>query len=75
MNTIDKIVCSELAFVSFPSLDWPTIKTLGRHSISPDQVAELAWNNVPLKLVMFYHDGEFAEEAVQVAKMQDLMGR
>ena len=75
MNTTDKIVCSELAYVSFPSLDWPTIKTLGRHSISPDQVAELAWNNVPLKLVMSYHDAEFVEEAVQVAKIQELMSR
>ena len=75
MNTTDKIVCSELAYVSFPSPDWPTIRTLGRHSISPDQVAELAWNNAPPKLVMFYHEGEVVEEAVQVAKIQELMSR
>ena len=24
VNTTDKIVCSELAYVSFPSMDWPT---------------------------------------------------
>ena len=73
VNTTDKIVCSELAYVSFPSVDWPTAKTLGRHSISPDNVAQLAWNNVPLKLVMFYHDGQLIEEDVQLEKMKELM--
>ena len=73
VNTTDKIVCSELAYVSFPSVDWPTAKTLGRHSISPDNVAQLAWNNVPLKLVMFYHDGRLVGEDLQVEKMRALM--
>lgn len=73
VNTTDKIVCSELAYVSFPSVDWPTEKTLGRYSISPDNVAQLAWTNVPLKLVMFYHDGELVDEVVQVEKMKELM--
>lgn len=75
VDTTDKIVCSELAYISFPSVDWPTEKTLGRHSISPDNVAQLAWNNVPLKLVMFYHDGKLVEEAVQLEKMQELMSQ
>jgi hypothetical protein len=56
-------------------VDWPTEKTLGRHSISPDNVAQLAWNNVPLKLVMFYHDGKLVEETTQLAKMQELMSQ
>jgi hypothetical protein len=56
-------------------VDWPTEKTLGRHSISPDNVAQLAWNNVPLKLVMFYHDGKLVEETIQLAKMQELMSQ
>ena len=73
VNTTDKIVCSELAYISFPSMNWPTEKTLGRHSISPDNVAQLAWNNVPLRLVMFYHDGQFIDKAVQVEKMRELM--
>ncbi len=73
VDTTDKIVCSELAYVAFPSVDWPTEKTLGRHSISPDNVAKLAWNNVPLQLVMFYHDGELVDEDVQVEKMRELM--
>jgi hypothetical protein len=73
VNTTDKIVCSELAYVSFPTVDWPTEKMLGRYSISPDNVAKLAWTNVPLKLVMFYHDGELIDEDQQVEKMKELM--
>jgi len=73
VNTTDKIVCSELAYVSFPTMDWPTEKTLGRYSISPDNVAKLAWNNVPLELVLFYHDGQLVPEDEQVDKMIDLM--
>ena len=73
VNTTDKIVCSELAYVSFPTFDWPTEEALGRHSISPDNVAQMAWNNVPLRLVAFYHDGELVPEDVQVEKMRALM--
>ena len=73
VNTTDKIVCSELAYVSFPSMDWPTDKTLGRHNISPDNVAKLAWNNLPLELVLFYHDGALIAADKQVDKMIELM--
>lgn len=73
VNTTDKIVCSELAYVSFPSMDWPTEKTLGRHNISPDNVAKLAWNNLPLELVLFYHDGILIDSDKQVDKMIELM--
>ncbi len=75
VDTTDKIVCSELAYISFPSVDWPTEKTLGRHSISPDNVAQLAWNNVPLELIMFYHDGKLVEESTQLARMKELMSQ
>jgi len=75
VNTTDKIVCSELAYVSFPSVDWPTQKTLGRYNISPDNVAQLAWNNVPLKLILFYHDGQLVDESVQLETMKTLMTR
>ena len=73
VNTTDKIVCSELAYISFPSMDWPTEKTLGRYSISPDNVAKLAWNNIPLELVLFYHDGKLVKKDEQVEKMKALM--
>jgi len=73
VNTTDKIVCSELAYISFPAFDWPTDEVLGRHSISPDNVAEMAWNNVPLSLVMFFHDGTLVPEDQQAEKMRELM--
>jgi hypothetical protein len=73
VNTTDKIVCSELAFVSFPSVDWPTEKTLGRYTISPDNIAEKAWNNYPLQLVLFYHEGNLVAPEGQVALMRELM--
>lgn len=73
VNTTDKIVCSELAYVSFPSIDWPTEKTLGRHNISPDNVAKLAWNNLPLELILFYHDGKLVSKENQLIKMKALM--
>ena len=73
VNTTDKIVCSELAYVSFPTIDWPTEKTLGRHNISPDNVAKLAWNNLPLELIMFYHDGQLVEKDKQLDRMKELM--
>jgi len=53
--------------------DWPTEAVLGRHSISPDNVAQMAWNNVPLRLVMFYHDGELVPEDDQIEKLRELM--
>ena len=73
VNTTDKIVCYELAYISFPVFDWPTEAVLGRHSISPDNVAQMAWNNVPLRLVMFYHDGELVPQDDQIEKMRELM--
>jgi len=73
VNTTDKIVCSELAYISFPAFDWPTDEVLGRHSISPDNVAQMAWNNVPLSLVMFYHDGKLVPAEEQDEKMRQLM--
>jgi len=73
VNTTDKIVCSELAYVSFPAFDWPTEAVLGRHSISPDNVAQMAWNNIPLRLVAFYHDGKLVPEEDQTEKMRKLM--
>jgi hypothetical protein len=36
-------------------------------------VAQLAWNNVPLRLVMFYHDGARVPEHEQAEKMRELM--
>ncbi len=57
VESSDKIVCSELVYQSFQGYHWPTEKTLGRFTISPDNVASLSLNSGPLKLVRLYHDG------------------
>jgi len=75
VNTTDKIVCSELVYIAFPSIDWPTEATFGRHSISPDNVAQLAWNNVPLELVMLYHDGELVSSSEHSEKLRALLSQ
>jgi Permuted papain-like amidase enzyme, YaeF/YiiX, C92 family len=59
VETSDKIVCSELAYMVFTHVKWPTEKTLGRNTISPDNVAYLATEkNHPFKLIKFYHKGK-----------------
>lgn len=58
IHTTEKIVCSELVYVSFPSIAWPTDQVMGRYTISPDNVAKQALEGSPLRLVLFYHDGE-----------------
>ncbi len=42
VETLDKIVCSELAFQTFGDIDFPVKRELGRYTISPDQVAVMA---------------------------------
>ena len=34
-----EIVCSELIYTVYDSIDWPTNRSFGRHTISPDHVA------------------------------------
>ena len=73
VNTTDKIVCSELAYVCFPQINWPTEKTVGRFTISPDNIANLCWNNIPLQLITFYHDGKKCPEEKQLKLLKELM--
>jgi uncharacterized protein YycO len=58
VETTNKIVCSELIYTVYIDMDWPTQQTLGRHTISPDQVALMALGESPLKIVVFFHDGQ-----------------
>lgn len=73
VNTTEKIVCSELAYVCFPMINWPTEKTVGRHTISPDNVANLCWEGIPLELITFYHDGVKIAEEKQLNTLKKLM--
>ena len=70
-----RIVCSELAFVVFPDVAWPTSRVLGRSSISPDQVAVKALPNGAFAPVILYHDGvpigEKLAESLQCLLLED----
>lgn len=71
VNTKTEIVCSELAYVIFTDLTWPTSKSVGRHTISPDHVMAQAFPNKPLHPVLMYDkNGERKEasEKVDLAK-------
>jgi hypothetical protein len=39
--TLDKIVCSELIYIVFGNVTWPTAYRVGRTTITPDDVAEV----------------------------------
>ena len=41
IETLDKIVCSELIYIIYGQVKWPTKYRLGRATISPDDVAEV----------------------------------
>ncbi len=69
VETTEKIVCSELIYAVFIGLQWPTDKKLGRFTISPDNIASKALNGGPLKLITFFHDGEFvARHPIQLMR-------
>ena len=72
VETTDKIVCSQLVYMAYTDISWPTSKVAGRYTISPDNVAFKAINNGPLKLVTFYHDGKRIDDNAE-ALMEELM--
>lgn len=61
VETDKKIVCSEIVYTVFHDISWPTKKSLGRYTISPDNVAEKAvtvdGRNAELDPVMMYRAG------------------
>ena len=58
VETDKKIVCSEIVYVVFHNIDWPTTKALGRHTISPDNVASKVFKGSNLTPVMMYFNGK-----------------
>lgn len=57
VETDRKIVCSELAYVIFHDVPWQTEQAVGRYTISPDNVAQMALGGGPFEVVRLYHDG------------------
>jgi len=63
VETSDKIVCSELVYITSTTINWETPKTLGRYTISPDNVAMKSVGEKKLfSIVSLIHDGEIVTE-------------
>jgi hypothetical protein len=44
VQTLDKIVCSELLYIIFGNVHWPTKYRFGRSTITPDDIAEILFH-------------------------------
>lgn len=62
VETDSKIVCSEIVYVVFHNIQWPTDKVTGRFTISPDHVVAKAINNGPLEPIIMYLSGKKQNE-------------
>ncbi len=72
VETTDKIVCSQLVYLAYDKIKWPTESVVGRYTISPDNIAVKALDGGALKLELFYHDGKLVEQS-RLALMEELM--
>lgn len=66
-----KVYCSKLVYLSYTNVDWPTKKSLGRTTFTPDDVANRALAG-DFKLILFYHDGKQVAQA-PLERMASLM--
>lgn len=73
VNTTDKIVCSELAYISYPMINWETEETFGRYTISPDNVAKKCLDGQTFELITFYHNGTEVKEEKQLILFEQLL--
>lgn len=68
----NKVYCSKLVYLSYSGVEWPTKKSLGRTTFTPDDVASRALAG-DFNLVLFYHDGKPVETG-PLQRMAALMG-
>lgn len=66
-----KVYCSKLVYLTYSNVEWPTKKSLGRTTFTPDDVAVKAFSG-DFQLVLFYHDGKQVETR-PLQRMADLM--
>ena len=60
-ETTERIFCSKLVCLAHGDVDWPTSRILGRHTISPDDIARRSLDGAPFAIVSIYHDGKPVE--------------
>jgi hypothetical protein len=69
----ERVYCSKLVYLSYSGIDWPTKRSLGRTTFTPDDVAVKTGRNGGLQLVKFYHDGRRVTDSPEL-RMAELMG-
>jgi uncharacterized protein YycO len=69
----ERVYCSKLVYLTYSGIDWPTKRSLGRTTFTPDDVAIKAAREGILQLVTFYHDGQRVSDAPTI-RMATLMG-
>lgn len=69
----ERVYCSKLVYLSYSGIDWPTKRSLGRTTFTPDDVAIKAAREGILQLVTFYHDCQRVSETPAI-RMAALMG-
>ena len=71
ISTIDKIVCSELIYMIYGAVQWPTSYRVGRPTVTPDDISEVLF----YKNSKFKFQGAFYSEkrhSIQEKKLEDL---
>jgi len=68
-----RVYCSKLVYLTYSGVDWPTKRSLGRTTFTPDDVAIKAAQGKTLELVSFYHDGKRVSNE-PTTRMAELMG-
>ena len=58
VETTDKIVCSQLVYLAYTDIQWPTDNILGRYTISPDNIATKVSKGKELKTILLYLNGK-----------------
>ncbi len=58
VESTHRIVCSELVYHTYVQIQWPTVRRLGRVTISPDNVAVRATGDGPFRVALLYRDGQ-----------------
>lgn len=53
----DKIICSELACICFPKINWEEIRFFGKRTVSPDNIVRTCLKE-NFEIITFYHNGK-----------------
>jgi len=67
----ERVYCSKLVYLTYSGVEWPTKKSLGRTTFTPDDVANRALAG-DFRLVLFYHNGKQVQQT-PLERMASLM--